>query len=163
MFCCAEWSIIVHWTAGYRRGLPRELSVALAGSVDDVIEFVERHSIPEPNTGCWLWQKTVNAKGYAYVCDPRQPINRASPKRVVVSRLLCEVLHGGIANWREEQARHTCDNPACVNPEHILPGTPMDNRIDMLQRGRAPDFRGTKNPNYRHGRCVQCFAPPDGV
>lgn len=33
--------------------------------------------------------------------------------------------------------RHTCDNPPCVNPNHLLKGTAADNTHDMLERGRA--------------------------
>ena len=35
--------------------------------------------------------------------------------------------------------RHTCDNPRCINPEHLLIGTQMDNIQDMLLRGRKTD------------------------
>lgn len=33
--------------------------------------------------------------------------------------------------------RHKCDNPRCVNIEHLEPGTPRDNIQDMLKRGRG--------------------------
>ena len=33
--------------------------------------------------------------------------------------------------------RHTCDNPACVNPEHLLAGTHQDNVADRISRGRT--------------------------
>jgi hypothetical protein len=35
--------------------------------------------------------------------------------------------------------RHTCDNPSCVNVEHLTVGTQRDNVRDMFDRGRAAD------------------------
>lgn len=35
------------------------------------------------------------------------------------------------------EIRHTCDNPPCVNPNHLLSGTRKDNVRDMHSRGRA--------------------------
>jgi HNH endonuclease len=33
--------------------------------------------------------------------------------------------------------RHTCDNPRCKNPDHLLPGTHKDNAQDRVSRGRS--------------------------
>lgn len=35
-----------------------------------------------------------------------------------------------------EVVRHTCDNPPCINPEHLVPGTQADNMHDRMDRGR---------------------------
>lgn len=32
---------------------------------------------------------------------------------------------------------HTCDNPPCINPEHLFVGTALDNNRDKSQKGRA--------------------------
>lgn len=34
--------------------------------------------------------------------------------------------------------RHSCDNPPCVNPRHLLPGLDADNTQDKVDRGRHP-------------------------
>ena len=38
--------------------------------------------------------------------------------------------------------RHTCDNPRCINPQHLLLGTTQDNIDDMVQRGRQVTPKG---------------------
>ncbi len=41
--------------------------------------------------------------------------------------------------------RHTCDNPLCINLEHVVPGTPAENSNDMKVRGRC-------NTSFGEGR-----------
>ena len=35
------------------------------------------------------------------------------------------------------QVNHTCDTPRCVNPNHLVLGTPWENTQDMIERGRV--------------------------
>lgn len=46
-----------------------------------------------------------------------------------------------------EIVRHTCDNARCVNPDHLIGGTQVDNVRDMYERGRQnnPGSPGTSN------------------
>jgi len=39
---------------------------------------------------------------------------------------------------------HTCDNPGCINPSHLIAGTIKENSHDMLNKGRAPTGNGGK-------------------
>lgn len=42
-----------------------------------------------------------------------------------------------------EVVRHKCDNPRCINPEHLEGGTHLDNNNDKVSRGRAKTLRAT--------------------
>lgn len=126
-----------------RRGLVRELDRALKNGPEAFLEFVERHSIPEPNSGCWLWERSFNGFGYPFIVDPRKPIHRAAMPRVGVHRLVCEVLHRPMLD--EEHARHLCHNRACVNPIHLVPGSASDNVQDSVRAGHYIFTRGSGN------------------
>lgn len=48
---------------------------------------------------------------------------------------------------------HRCDNPCCINPEHLFGGTHSDNMRDAAQKGRMriphPGVRGEKHPRAK--------------
>lgn len=55
-------------------------------------------------------------------------------------RVSYEAAHGAIPHGK--LILHTCDNPPCINPEHLTVGTQSQNMRDMVSRGRIKDRRG---------------------
>lgn len=78
--------------------------------------------------GCWEWNGQRNDANYG-VFKCRKRFLRAH-------RVAYEVFVGPIPEGLE--IRHRCDNPPCMNPKHLVPGTHGDNVRDMHERGRAP-------------------------
>lgn len=97
-------------------------SLTKTGSASEIIEL---RSIPEPNSGCWLWL------GAAW--EDRPNVYYQGKKRLA-SRVSYEAYVGPIPPGLH--ALHRCDNPWCVNPEHLFPGTQADNNQDMMNKGR---------------------------
>lgn len=83
---------------------------------------------------CWPWKgATIGKEGYQYgefhLSSPPQP-----RIRVLAHRYSWELAHGRKpGKW---MIRHTCNNPACVNPAHLKRGKQWDNMQDMKRAGR---------------------------
>lgn len=98
--------------------------------------FWERVKITD--AGCWEWQGWKIPKGYG-------GINYLG-KKVYVHRLAWILKRGEIPEGLH--VLHRCDNPPCINPNHLFLGTNEDNIHDCMSKGRkvSADVRGEKNP-----------------
>ena len=86
---------------------------------------------PEPNTGCWLWTDGVDRDGYGLARFQRGRSATSSPAHRVVWQLRNGQPPPGML------ACHRCDTWACVNPDHIWPGTNKQNIANSFGKGRA--------------------------
>lgn len=89
-------------------------------------ERLDRHSIPEPNSGCWLWVGSISRNGYGRV-NVRLPNGHHAPRGAhrVSYELACGPVDGSL------DIDHLCRTRCCINPSHLEPVT----RSENLRRG----------------------------
>jgi len=107
-------------------------------TIQNYKEHLENKTEKIPIGGCWIWTGAKHPDGYGSIKYKNQPWK--------VHRLSYLVYKGEIA---ESLVLHSCDNPSCINPEHLFLGTASDNMKDMVSKGRK------KGGNYKHGRYVK--------
>jgi hypothetical protein len=107
----------------------------MGGKLGTPLQRFEWSYMPEPNTGCWLWLKSISEFGYGWFYYP--------PRNMVAAHIVAWELLRGPRNGLH--VLHNCDNPTCVNPEHLRLGTLQDNMNDREARHRRPPPKGTIN------------------
>ena len=104
-------------------------------------------------TDCWEYQGGKNNVGYGMIRDEKKMrtthrVSYEEHNQVSIPNGLCVM--------------HKCDNPACVNPNHLSIGTRKDNNQDMINKGRDRPFGLERGMGPMLGRkqpktlCVHC-------
>ncbi len=100
---------------------------------DDCIRFMKK-VCKDARTSCWVWCGVRTMHGYG------QMRMRGHKEKFLVHRLSYRYYCGKIPE--NFVLMHKCDNPSCVNPNHLTTGDTQENVWDRINKGR-------------HGGCVE--------
>jgi len=93
-----------------------------------------------PKTGCLEFTGYRDKKGYGRI--------QVAGSGRCTHRVSWQAHNGPIPesiDGKDACVLHKCDNPPCINPDHLFLGSNDDNMADMIKKGRGADTRGVKN------------------
>ncbi len=108
----------------------------MRAEIDRFLDKVEKEGSA---TGCWEWKGAKYRGGYGHF---RRNVGGLW-KMSKAHRYAYEHFVGPLPP--NLLVCHSCDNPSCVNPEHLFLGTSRDNVRDMIKKGRATLPRNPKH------------------
>lgn len=98
-------------------------------TVNDIWSYIDVKSENE----CWNWKKsTADWRGYGQT--------HFQGKHIRAHRLIFKLTHGG---YLPPAVMHSCDNPSCCNPAHLIAGTNGLNNKDRALKGRSNSIKGS--------------------
>jgi hypothetical protein len=102
------------------------------------------------SSGCWICvshARQDHRGGY--------PVLERNGKWYRMSRYIYEIETGFID--AKKFVMHTCDNPKCINPDHLVLGTPKENTLDMINKKRKPVGEAVKGVKLTEQQVIRIF------
>lgn len=127
----------MHWRR-WRKG--QDINRTPARDLPDETKFWQRVKV-SGQYDCWIWQgATRGNNGMMY------GVLYANKKLVSAHRYSWVLANGEIPesdtqDYRGNCVCHSCDNPLCVNPNHLFLGTHLDNMHDKVSKGRGTESK----------------------
>ena len=90
--------------------------------------------------GCWEWMGVKDSKGYGRF---------RVKKRMILSHRFSFEFFNKSKIRKGKIICHSCDNPRCVNPDHLWEGTHKDNVLDKIKKGRCKYASGEDGPGAK--------------
>ncbi len=118
----------------------RKIGLPTMPTKDRLLENVVVNNV----TGCWEW---IGCKRRGYGRTTIGSRKDGTRKTIAVHRLSYLIFKGKIPEGME--VCHKCDNPACINPDHLFVGTRQDNIDDREHKGRNIVKVGEEQPRAK--------------
>lgn len=122
---CAEYAVTRGLCPGHyeqhRRGAPLAPINRMSRSLQE--RLLQRRRV-DPVSGCWIWEGSVDGKGYGSIYVGNRKYARTH-------RVAYELWIGPIGT---ATVHHKCASPACFNPAHLELATSRENTLEMMER-----------------------------
>jgi len=107
----------------------------------NILQRIEAHAANEwRDDNCWFSTYRPKRNGYVYIRPNGGGDSKQSIHRMAYEAHYAEPIPEGMV------VMHTCDNPGCFNPNHLVIGTQSDNVQDCMSKGRHKGGRPKKQP-----------------
>src|ERR1043165_3544976 len=134
--CAAHYARFLRQGDDFDKNTIKDVNKTLSERISDSFKINEN--------GCHELSKAISKKGYGVIGIGLRGDN--SRKIVYAHRASYEIHKGEIPDGI--CVLHSCDNPSCINPNHLFLGTPKDNVRDMHNKDRAAMKKGMIPKNF---------------